>query len=68
MDHALALNIIICLVVVVIATLTNSPIALIGLLFLKDMPYGLLQQPEPEPTFEEQGKPAGFLADLDQRR
>lgn len=65
MNHALILNIGILALIVVALAMTNNPLALLGIAFLREMPYGLLQQEdqsedddEPE---EEVGRPIGFI-------
>lgn len=65
MNHALILNIGILVLIVVALAMTNNPLALLGIAFLREMPYGLLQQEdqsedddEPE---EEVGRPIGFI-------
>lgn len=65
MNHALILNIGILVLIVVALAMTNNPLVLLGIAFLREMPYGLLQQEdqsedddEPE---EEVGRPIGFI-------
>lgn len=59
MNHALALNFAIIALVIVALVFTSNPLALLGIAFLRDMPYGLLQQDEEEE--EEKGRPIGFV-------
>jgi hypothetical protein len=44
MNHALTLNVVICLIVLVAVCVTASPMPLFGLLLLKDMPFGLIAE------------------------
>jgi hypothetical protein len=59
MNHALLLNFAIIGLIVVALILTSNPLALLGIAFLREMPYGLLQQDEEEE--EEKGRPIGFV-------
>ena len=58
MNHALTLNILILLVILVALIVTANPLVLMCLLLLKEMPYGLLAQDTDD---EEEGKPMGFI-------
>lgn len=59
MNHALILNALIVAVVLVALVITSNPACLLGMLLLKEMPYGLLTMQEEE--VDEQGKPIGFV-------
>jgi hypothetical protein len=59
MNHALILNLAIIGLIVVVLVITNNPLALLGIAFIRDMPYGLLQQEEEEE--DEKGRPIGFV-------
>lgn len=59
MNHALILNIAIVLLIAFVIWLTSNPLALIGIVFLKEMPYGLLAQDDDEE--EEKSNPIGFV-------
>lgn len=65
MNHALILNIAILVLIVVALAMTNNPLVLLGIAFLKEMPYGLLQQddePQGEEVMEdESGRSIGFI-------
>jgi len=58
MNHALLLNLAIIGLIVFALISTSNPLALLGIAFLREMPYGLLQQDEEE---EEKGRPIGFI-------
>jgi len=59
MNHALILNLAIVALIVVVLLITNNPLALLGIAFIRDMPYGLLAQEEEE--VDEKGRPIGFV-------
>lgn len=59
MNHALILNALIVLAVLIALVLTSNPVVLLGLLLLKEMPYGLLTMPEDEG--DEKSTPIGFI-------
>lgn len=59
MNHALLLNLAIIGLIVVALILTSNPLALLGIAFIRDMPYGLLAQDDEEE--EEKGRPIGFV-------
>lgn len=65
MNHALALNIAILVLVVVALAMTGNPLVLLGIAFLKEMPYGLMQQDDEsqgeDALEEETGRPIGFI-------
>ena len=65
MNHALILNIAILVLIVVALAMTNNPLVLLGIAFLKEMPYGLLQQDDEsqgeEAMEDESGRPIGFI-------
>jgi hypothetical protein len=48
MFHALFLNLAILGLIAFVIFLTSNPLALLGIVFLKDMPYGLLAQDDSE--------------------
>lgn len=56
MNHALILNLAIIGLIVVALFVTGNPLVLMGVVFLKEMPYGLLAQDE-----EPEGRPIGFI-------
>lgn len=58
MNHALILNFLITVAVITALVITSNPTVLLGLLLLKEMPYGLLTM---EPDEDEQGRPMGFV-------
>lgn len=59
MNYALILNLAIIGLIVVVLVLTGNPLALLGIAFIRDMPYGLLAQDEEET--DEKGRPIGFV-------
>lgn len=59
MNHALILNALIVVCVLVALAITYNPVCLLGLLLLKEMPYGLLTMPDEQ--VDEQGNPIGFV-------
>lgn len=59
MNHALILNLAIIGLVIVALIFTSNPLALLGVAFLREMPYGLLADEEEEE--EEKGRPIGFV-------
>lgn len=59
MNHALILNALIVAVVLVALVITSNPACLLGMLLLKEMPYGLLTMQDDE--LDEEGKPIGFV-------
>ena len=59
MKHALILNVLIVLAVLVALAVTQNLASLLGLLTLKDMPYGLLAVGAGDD--EEEGNPIGFV-------
>lgn len=62
MNHALILNVGILAVVLIALFATSNPLVLLGIAFLKDMPYGLLDNSQPEVEEEEPaGRPIGFV-------
>jgi hypothetical protein len=62
MNHALLLNLAIIGLIVIALLITNNPLALLAVVFLKEMPYGLLAQDEEE---EESSRKIGFIIDED---
>lgn len=58
MLYALILNLAILGLIAFVIWLTSNPLALIGIVFLKEMPFGLLLQGE---ETDEQGRPMGFI-------
>ena len=64
MNHALLLNLAIIGLIVIALLITSNPLALLGIVFLKEMPYGLLAQDDGED--EESGsRKIGFITDED---
>jgi hypothetical protein len=61
MNHALILNLAIIGLIIVVLSITNNPLALLAIAFLRDMPYGLLAQDEEEEETDEKGRPIGFI-------
>ena len=63
MNHALLLNVAILALIVVALIMTNNPVVLLGIAFLKEMPYGLIQQDDSDDDDEEdeKGRPIGFI-------
>ena len=59
MIYALILNIAILGLIAFVIWLTANPLALIGIVFLKEMPFGLLVPPDSD--IDEQGRPIGFI-------
>lgn len=59
MNYALLLNLAIIGLIVVVLLVTNNPLAMLGIAFIRDMPYGLLQQDDDEE--EEKSRPIGFV-------
>jgi hypothetical protein len=59
MNHALILNLAIVALVLVALVITMNPLALLAIALVRDMPFGLLQQDEPEE--DEKGRPIGFV-------
>ena len=59
MNHALILNALIVIVVILALVITSNPAVILGLLLLKEMPYGLLTM-EPDDA-DEEGRPMGFV-------
>ena len=57
MNQALLLNLAIIALIAVVILTTGNALALLGIVFLKEMPYGLLMGGEEE----EQGRPIGFI-------
>lgn len=60
MTQALILNLAIIACVTAGMLVLQNPLALFGLLLLKEMPYGLLVPQEDE---EEEGRPIGFTTE-----
>lgn len=60
MTQALLLNIAIIAAIIVCLVCLNNPLALFGLLLLKELPYGLMIPPT-EDEEEEQSNPIGFV-------
>ncbi len=60
MNHALILNLAIIALIVVVLVVTNNPLALLGIAFLREMPYGLLQSDEADEE-DEKSNPIGFV-------
>lgn len=60
MNHALILNLAIIGLIIVVLSITNNPLALLAIAFLRDMPYGLLAEDEEGET-DEKGRPIGFI-------
>lgn len=58
MNHALILNLAIIILIAVVIATTGNALALLGIVFLKEMPYGLLAGDMEE---EETGRPIGFV-------
>ena len=61
MNQALLLNLGILIVIGVCLVQLNNPLALFGLLLLKELPYGLMLQGSGEEEVEEGGNPIGFI-------
>lgn len=62
MNHALVLNLAIIALIVAVLVVTSNPLALLGVAFIRDMPYGLLQtDDEDESEDEEKSNPIGFV-------
>lgn len=59
MKYALILNIAILGLIAFVIWLTSNPLALLGIVFLKEMPFGLMLQGGEED--EEEGRPMGFI-------
>lgn len=59
MFHALLINLAIIAAICMTIVLTSNPLALLALMFLKEMPFGLLMQPGDDD--EEGGNPIGFI-------
>ena len=57
MNHAILLNIAIIILVGLALFLTSQPLVLLCLMFLKEMPYGLLAGDDEE----DESKPIGFI-------
>lgn len=64
MNHALILNALILALVALTMVLTKSGMALIGLMFLQPLPYGLAQQSAHDGPDDDDSKPIGFTADI----
>jgi hypothetical protein len=62
MKYALILNLAILGLIAFVIWLTSNPLALLAVVFLKEMPFGLLLQGE---EGEEEGRPIGFLTSDD---
>ena len=60
MTQALLLNIAIIAAIIVCLVCLNNPLALFGLLLLKELPYGLMIPPTGDEE-EEQSNPIGFV-------
>lgn len=65
MNHALLLNIAIIGLIAVVIFVTGDPLALMGIVFLKEMPYGLLAQEMSDDEVEESTRKIGFIRDED---
>lgn len=59
MIHALILNLAILGLIAGVIVVTGDPLALLGIVFLKEMPYGLLAQDMEDE--EEESKKIGFV-------
>lgn len=59
MNHALLLNLAILALIAVVILTTGNALALLGIVFLKEMPYGLLAPDMGDD--EEGGRPIGFI-------
>lgn len=59
MKQAILLNFGILIVIGIALIQLQNPLALLGLLLLKDLPYGLLVQQDDEE--EEESQPIGFI-------
>lgn len=64
MLHALLINIAIIAAIVATIVLTHNPLALLALMFLKEMPFGLMLAGQDE---EEEGNPIGFVHHEDKK-
>lgn len=60
MTQALLLNIAIIAVIIICLVCLHNPLALFGLLLMKELPYGLMMLP-PQEEEEEESKPMGFI-------
>lgn len=58
MIHALILNLAIIGLIIVALIVTGNPLALLGIVFLKEMPYGLIAPMDDE---DPPGRPIGFV-------
>ena len=65
MNHALLLNLAIIGLIAVVIFVTGDPLALMGIVFLKEMPYGLLAQEMSDDEVEESTRKIGFIRDED---
>lgn len=57
MNQALFLNTLMILAIIVALVVLQNPLALFGLLLLKELPYGLLMKEQEE----EESRPIGFV-------
>lgn len=60
MNHALALNFAILIIVGICLVALQNPLALFGLILLKDLPYGLMVKDDDDEE-EEESSPIGFV-------
>ncbi len=60
MHHALLLNVGILIAIILCLVMLNNPLALFGLLLLKDLPYGLMVG-QKEDEEDEPSRPIGFI-------
>lgn len=62
MNHALVLNLAIIALILTALVITGNPLALLAIVLIRDMPYGLLQSDdEDEDEEEEKSNPIGFV-------
>jgi hypothetical protein len=62
MNQAFGLNTMIILLIVIGIFATSNPLFILGLLFLRDLPYGLVASESDNQ--EEESKPIGFHAEI----
>lgn len=61
MKYALALNLAILATIFAVVFMTGNALALIALVLLRDMPYGLLADEGENGEDEQSGNPIGFM-------
>lgn len=61
-NHALILNLAIIALIALVIILTQNPLALLAIVLLREMPFGLLaQDSDDEGGDESGGRPIGFI-------